>query len=145
MKNYFWMLLALLLFPSPARKEPGDLIPVEVVGLVEEDGRVLIRTDTGDHGSGRTMEEAVKDLKARAPGTIYLETADYLILWGDPDPEQLLRYLRPSAEICLGTADPKQAAAFMQAHRPEHTIHELRAGNREIPELREEEGGFCLA
>ena len=144
MKKYLLALLILLLFPSDAGTELGKLIPVEAVRIASDRGQITMTTDTGNRGKGETLAQAVAALKESAPGTIYLETADYLLLSGEVPTGDLLTWFRPSAEICRGDTDPKQAAEYLHTHNPGHTLRDLRAGKTDLPKLAEGEGGLRL-
>ena len=82
MKKWLYMLsLALAAFLLPGKgTDVGTLIPVELVRLTAGDGTFVAAADTGDFGIGPTLEDAMADLAASAPGKVFLETADYLLL-----------------------------------------------------------------
>ena len=82
MKKWLYMLLlALAAFLLPGKgTDVGELIPVELVRLTAGDGVFVAAADTGDFGTGATLEEAMADLTSSAPGKVFLETADYLLL-----------------------------------------------------------------
>ena len=82
MKKWLYMLLlALAAFLLPGKgTDVGELIPVELVRLTAGDGTFVAAADTGDFGTGATLEEAMADLASSAPGKVFLETADYLLL-----------------------------------------------------------------
>lgn len=145
-----WLMLlgaaAVLLFPSREGTELGELLPVELICISREENQTAVRTDTGDCGKGRTLAEAVEDLKQHAAGTIYLDTADYVILSREIPWQELLRVLRPSTEVCYGEeiGDLQEAAAWLRIHSPEVSFRDLRSGLGTIPELQEKEGRLHL-
>ena len=65
--------------PHPAR-DIARLEPVRAVYLYMERGRLCIETDTGDSGSGADLAEATADLRSRADGEIFPDTAEFLLL-----------------------------------------------------------------
>ena len=65
--------------PHPAR-DIADLKPVRAVYLYIDGRGISIETDTGDSGSGRDLGEAADDLRAKADGEIFLDTAQFLLL-----------------------------------------------------------------
>lgn len=114
--------------PHPAR-DISKLEPVRLVYIYEEAGKVCMETDTGDHGSGETLTEAEADMRARADGEIFLETAEFLLL--DPDVSiraDLFALLRPACKVFYTRERPDLAASarFLAAHPPENTLRELR-------------------
>jgi hypothetical protein len=124
----------------------GELAPVEVVWLSETAGQIYLETDTGDMGHGDTIQAALTDMKAAAPGTIFLETADYLIV--EPGSEilleQLYDILRPSCKVCAAQLMPnmKLVAAFLNAHEPQVTLRQYQVETCVLPLLGEQEGRF---
>lgn len=126
----------------------GKLQPVELVWVGRTGEGVEIRTDTGDLGTGPTVSDAFADLKRTCPGEVFLDTAEYLIL--TPDSGELLgelsEFLRPACRLCIGmeNRDLEQATRFLSAHKPELTLQDYGAGDRNIPILREKEGKFHL-
>ena len=118
---YAALLTAVLLVPKETVKL-SQLKPVEVVYLYREDGRVVIETDTEDRGVGSTVEKAVADLDATTAGTIFLDTADYLLIKEDTVKyiPQLESYFKKSVRICYAEGDMKlsDAAVYLASHKP---------------------------
>lgn len=125
----------------------AKLAPVGVVWLSESDGQVYLETDTGDFGVGKDMRAALEDMKATASGTVFLDTADYLIVeQGCEDLlDQTYTFLRPSCMICMAEKIPdlESVTEYLSAHEPELTLREYRVEKGEIPELVEQEGRFA--
>lgn len=130
------LILVLFLAPVP-RTDVGDLLPVELLSVYFRDGTLCVETDTGDMGTGKNLDEALSDLKATAPGNIFLDTADYLIITREAIPllPQLWQILRPATQLCLGEGAEAGAAAFLAAHRPGVTLNDVRAGMGTLPVL----------
>ncbi len=108
------------------------LHPVEVVVIYQEENQVVIATDTGDVGEGDSGISALENLKATTSGTIYLDTAEYLLITeGAEDVAQELRHsLKKSVQVCMADreVDPVAAAQFLPAHI---TLPKLRTWNPE--------------
>ncbi len=141
------VLALILLSASPFRgTDISKLVPVEVVWLAEDGGQVFLMTDTGDSGRGADVREALSDMKATAKGTIFLDTADYLIVEQDAEKflNQITDVLRPSCMLCRAKHMPdlKEAAAFFSAHEPGVTLRQWRNDRKELPLLKEEERRF---
>lgn len=147
MKRWILYIAVVLLLTVPFRgTDISKLAPVEVVWLAEESGQVLLMTDTGDTGKGADVQEALSDMKAAAKGTIFLDTADYLILQIGTEKflNQVTDVLRPSCMVCRAKQVPdlKEAAAFFFAHEPGVTLRQWQNDQMELPLLREEGRGF---
>ena len=95
-------LLLLVCFLPVQGTDVGELIPVEVIAVSESDGMVTVRTDTGEQGSGSTLQTAFEDLKNTTAGVIYLDTAEYVLL--EPGNEEwipvLRKYLKEDTKVC---------------------------------------------
>lgn len=128
--------LALLLAPEP-RTDVGELLPVELLYVYKEGDALCVETDTGDFGTGESLNKALEDLKGTAPGTVFLDTVDYVIVTGQTIEllPQLWERLRPAAQVCLGLGADAGAAAFLGAHEPGVTLNDIRSGRRVPPIL----------
>ena len=151
MRRWILLLGGLLLLGwfSPVRgTDVGELQPVELVQLYREGAEIVLSTDTSDMGAGATLREAVRNLKATTAGTVFLETADYVLI--TPEMEELVgelgEYLRPGIEICIISCitDPKEAARYLSAHHPGVTLRSVRYGKGIPPHLSVTEGRFEL-
>ena len=141
------VLAVILLSASPFRgTDISKLAPVEVVWMAEDGGQVLLMTDTGDAGRGADVREALADMKAAAKGTIFLDTADYLIVETGAEEflDQIADVLRPSCMVCQAKQVPdlKEAAEFFSAHEPGVTLRQWQNDRMELPLLKEEERGL---
>lgn len=115
--------------PHPAR-DIADLKPVRAVWLYMEARMLRLETDTGDKGSGRDLREAAADLKARADGEIFLDTAEFLLLDpGVPIDGALFDLLRPDCKVAYASAPPdlKTISEYLNIHPPGVTLAEMRA------------------
>ena len=114
--------------PHPAR-DIAKLEPVQLVYIYKEAGSLCIETDTDHRGTGRDLSEAAADLRSKADGEIFLETAEFLLL--DPDvtvAADFFTLLRPGAGVVYTGERPDLTAAaeYLSIHPPEHTLRELR-------------------
>lgn len=147
---------AALLFALPYKsRDVGELLPVETALLSLEDRTVVLETDLRLTGRGANLEEAVADLKAQAPGGLFLDTGNFVLLRPSalallPELEQAV-FLRDSCTLCLaeGDIDLSQAGAYLRAHRPRANLGAafaaLAEGRRpEIPTLLWRDGAFAL-
>lgn len=144
MKRISVMLLAAVaavmmgrLFP---RTDIEELEPVQVIYIRQAQGNLLIETDLGHTGAGQDLEEAVADLKRSASATVFLDTADFLIL----DTDRTVRlcdaaeFLRPGIRVCLtdGISDLQAAGKFLSVHGSPVTLARVQSGERNIPKLK---------
>lgn len=124
----------------------AELAPVEVVWLSQSGGRVHLETDTGDMGEGENVQAALNDMKAAAPGAVFLDTADYLIVERGSEEllEQVYDVLRPACMVCISKKMPEMEVVveFLAAHEPERSLRQYRIEKEKLPELTEKEGRF---
>ena len=124
---YIAALTAALLVPQRGT-DIGKLQPVGVVQLYREGASVVIVTDTGDSGTGKTVQEAFRNLEETTAGVIFLDTADYLLLSKSAVEEapSLETYLKQSIRVCFAEAEisPAEAAEYLPMHRPNIRLRE---------------------
>ena len=124
----------------------AKLAPAEVVWLAEEDGQVILMTDTEDVGRGVDVLEALADMKATATGTIFLDTADYLIVEKGSEKflDQVADELRPSCMLCRANQMPdlKEAVTFFAVHKWDVTLRQWQNDRMSLPLFMEEERRF---
>ena len=93
------MIIALALLNGENRTgtDIAELEPAQVL-WVDEAGAVEVRTDMGQMGRGRNLDEAVRDMEQTATGRVFLETAEYLLVTpgGATRLDELCRLLRPT-------------------------------------------------
>lgn len=128
---YGALLVAALLVPTQTTAL-GKLKPVETVGIYQEDGEFVIETDTKDIGRGMSVSEAIRNLEETTSGTIYLDTADYLLVMdgGEPFVQYVAGYLKDSVRICRASKDVKieEAASYLSVHTPNVELKEYQSG-----------------
>ena len=149
MNKWLWALLALgaLLWNPAEPRDVGKLIPVELVQLSRDWDGVTVRTDTGNRGWGENLEEAMEDLKRKASGEIFLETAEYVLLTGDmlESIPALLGYFRPGTQVYEAPVleDLEDAAAYLGQNNRGSPLFRLQ--NKNLPRLIRERGGLRFA
>ena len=98
----------------------GELLPVQVVAVYEDQGKIILETDTGNRGVGETASEALANMKASALGNIYLDTSEYLIIGKNAQEgaEALRGELKGSVRVCMleKPADLSNAALYLDVH-----------------------------
>ncbi len=116
---YILVLIALCFAPIEGANI-GNLRPVEVVHIYKVKNQIAIVTDTGDYGIGQTGPAALQNLKATTPGTIYLDTAEYLLIGqGAQEAVEALRgHLKKRIKVCAAEegVDLSLAAEFLPVH-----------------------------
>lgn len=128
---YAALVVAALLVPTTPQ-ELGKLKPVEVIRVEKRGEFVLLETDTGDSGHGKTVNQAIWNLRETAAGTVYMDTAAYVLL---PEEEesvlcQLRPYLKESVGLCNWEGDIKldKAAKYLHAHSPKVKLEDYWEG-----------------
>lgn len=120
------------------RTDVATLEPAEAI-YVSLGEQILVETDGGWYGEGKTMDDAVADLKESSPGQVFLQTVDYLLL--QKGSEELLptlyTHLRSGCSVCFVEEKPdlKKACAYLRVHKPNLTLQDFRGGDTEIPIL----------
>lgn len=148
MKTYIAVaaIVALLSVTPFQATDISKLAPVEVVWLAEENGQILLVTDTEDVGRGANVMEALSDMKATAIGTIFLDTADYLIVETGAEKflDQVADNLRPSCMLCQANQMPdlEEAADFFSVHKWDVTLRQWQNERMVLPVFIEEERRF---
>ena len=115
--------------PHPATDIAG-LKPVRAVYLCQDQGNLTIETDTGDTGTGGDLAEAYRDMRSKADGEIFLDTAEFLIL--DPAvqvTEAFYGIFRPACGVVRTESKPDMEAVcgYLSTHGCETTLAYLRA------------------
>lgn len=141
-------LLAALRLLTPAATDAAELLPVTVLRVSAAGSTVEVACDAGDEtctGRGETLDAALDDLCASAPGTLFLQTAEHILI--TPDARRVLpqaavsQKLRPAARVYYlqgGTPDLETAGEFLQAHGGGARLTDVRArllGAENAPEI----------
>ena len=121
MRKLLYIIIGVTVLLLPVdRLDAAKLLPVEAVAVTVEDGHVVLVTDTEDRGEGINAEAALKDLKERALGIIYLDTANYLLIGeGAEEPaEELRKHLKRRVQTgSYAGGDVMEEAKWLDAHR----------------------------
>lgn len=148
----YGLVLAVVLLAAK-EDHPGTdvarLDPVRILMLEESAGAVTVKTDLGHYGVGKTLAEAVEDMRQTASGEVFLDTAEFLLLsrGGAKWLPELSELLRPSCQVCLslGITELEQAAEYLQFHKPGYSLRLYRKGEQNMPLLYQKEGKMYLA
>ena len=159
MKKVIWTLIALGalgamdLLPFHAR-DVADLLPVKTVFITRSGEEYAVDVGAGVQAVGKTLSEALQQLRETSPGEVFLPTAEQLVL-AEPDRDAVEAVaeesgFRPAAGICktlLPIPDQEALSRYLETHPSDYTILDLRADllagkQPSIPELRAENGGF---
>lgn len=138
------VIVAMLAFPMEGI-DVGQIQPVALLQIEQKEGNVYLSTDLEHEGIGETFEAAYQDMKDKATGEVFLDTADFLIIKGEMDVpvEQLQKYIRKGIRVCQTwhQLDLKRATAYLTVHKPEiklrtwdgrKELQKLECQNREI-------------
>lgn len=140
---YIIVMAAALLVPERGT-DVGELIPVELVFLYKDEGAIVLETDTGNMGRGETLEAAYADLKDTAPGIIFLDAADYLLVARSVRTlaPQMAEYMKAGSRICQAEKgiDLPLAAQYLNVHPSEVKLKEVEVAT-ELPVLKQEKYG----
>ena len=94
------------------------------------------------------MDKSLEDLKASAPGEIFLDTADYILIREGMQQylPELSGHLRPACGICIlrGDADLTAVAQYLAVHPPRRTLRDYCSGETNIPVLTAEQERMTL-
>lgn len=121
----------------------ATLEPAEIL-YVSFDGEVLVETEAGWYGQGKTMDEAIFNLKTTSPEQVFLQTVDYLLLQeeGKERLPEIFPYLRSGCMLCLVEEKPdlEKAGTYLRTHKPDFTLRDAKMGSMDFPRLTMEEG-----
>lgn len=115
--------------PHPA-KDITALKPVRAVSIYLDGERLQIETDTGDSGSGVALTDAYEDMKSKADGEIFLDTAEFLILAPDVSiTEDFYEIFRPTCKLVFSDTPPdlETISDYLTIHAPKTTLAQIRA------------------
>ncbi len=115
---YIIILGAMLLAPVK-RLDIAKLEPVEAVAVYLEGNQVVLQTDGGSVGRGKTAEAGLANLKDNALSVIYLDTAQYLLIADGAEAvaSELRKYLQDSVQLGVyNGGDVKEEARFLDVH-----------------------------
>lgn len=117
---YIFIMIGTLLLPTE-KQDVANLEPIQAVWLRSENEKLILQTDTEDIGIGRTVAEALADMKLHSPGIVYLDTAEYLLVDENATThiQELNGILRKSVHVSLwnGEGELVEAARYMRSHK----------------------------
>lgn len=117
---YCIILIAALAVPVE-RMDISHLEPIQAVYLYRDGDSIVLETDTEDQGMGKTVQEALADMKYKSSGIVYLDTAEFLLVSDNAldDIGQMQSVLKGSVRVCTwcGKGELTEAAKYMQAHK----------------------------
>ena len=126
----------------------AKLHPIEVLIVKCENGMFSVSTDSGLTGSGTDVPQALSDLKLAAPGEVFMETANYVLLTLECTDviDALFAYIRPACQIYFleGEGKMTDVAKYLESHPSDATLLACRRGETRIPKLIVQEGGYRL-
>lgn len=138
--------------------DAAKLLPAQVLVIRQADGVVMVSSDLEVSGVGQTLEQAMEAMEENAPGTLFLDTAEHVVLCSDD--ARLLHEtiwedrLRPAAKLYLASDEVDTAAElveYLQAHSGRVTQADARAAllrgqTLQLPHLEmAQNGGILLA
>lgn len=148
--KHIWIFLAavlgsMLLYNGT---DAAKLAPAQVVCVQSADGVVTVRTDLGNMGRGKDLEQAFLDLEDTTPAKVFLDTADYLLVdeISRKYLPELRKWLKGDCRVCeVGEIqDLETAAIYLVAHPPKPKLRDLAGEESALPYLTETEERFCL-
>lgn len=147
-KTVLYLILLAASFLVPRRgTEIGMLRPVELVHMYEQDGKVVLKTDTEDKGTGETVLQALQNMKDTTAGTIFLDTAYFLMVSENAVTHipEMQEYLSPHVRVCSAAqgTNLEEAARFLSAHKPQKRLREVRT-DAELQRLTVKDGRMYL-
>jgi hypothetical protein len=99
----------------------SDLLPIEAVSIDVVNDNIIVETDLGNVGVGRTVSDAVKNLKDNTPAIVYLDTVKYLVVSTDANmyAEEFKKWIRSGVDVYVGdiTGSVEDVLAYLKAHR----------------------------
>jgi len=124
------------------------LKPVELLVVAPAEDGISLRTEGGIAAWGKDLPSAMEQLKAAAPGKLFLATVDHVVLTGQRfSPEELLSCgLRPGAAVYLSPAveDVDALKKYLGSKEGGVTLGKLREEDADVPTLVVGKSGLYL-
>lgn len=109
--------------------DTGKLLPIRTVQAARTARGVKIVSEVGE-AEGETWAQAVAALRRNAPGDVFFDTAEQLVVCHPSLLPQILQSgeLRPSAQVYFADSltDPEGLNEYLSAHESELTVADLR-------------------
>ncbi len=119
-KILYVAILASLLFAPVNRVDVGKLLPIRAVAVYVSNDQIVLETDAGNKGQGKTLDESIDRLKQNASAIIYLDTVELLLVSHGAKKwlPELERCFKPSVKVCFCEAqgDVEEAAKYADVH-----------------------------
>lgn len=135
------VLITGVLFSPVKRIDVGSLQPIEVICVYHSNQGITVETDTGDVGQGNDLHAALIDLMNTAPGVVYLDTAEFLLVSEDLDAQiELMKdKLKGSTKVVAisGRIDLQNIDSYLRAHGDFPKIKKWKRGDK-LPVLTSE-------
>jgi len=141
------ILFAAAVFIPVNGTDVAKLHPVQAVSVGYKNDQVILKTDTGELGIGDTPELALENLKQTAPATIYLDTAEFLLV--EESAMELVapmrRFLKSNVRICKTEPEVEvdQAAEYLRVHGKLPKLKQWKSGET-LPMLKLENERIIL-
>lgn len=132
-RSFLYMLILAVVLVLPTQStDVGKLRPVQTIAVYKIGADYVIETDTEDVGRGENVPAAIQDLKETTPATIYLDTAQYLIVSEESLAEELRPHLKKGVHVCAFVGDPPmdKVSKFLSAHGINLTLGDWKLGER---------------
>lgn len=132
--KWLYLVLAVALtcvFGLPFREyDTARLLPIRTLQAAVTEQGVKIVSEVGE-GEGATWEAAVQDLRDRASGEVFFDTAEQLVLCDPALTNQIVDsgLLRPAAQVYYADAlrPPEGLNEYLTAHESTLTVADLKA------------------
>lgn len=130
------------------RRKIEEMNPIETIRLSKIEDVILLETDTGEFGAGRTVEEAVKALEETSIGDLFLDSVEFVMV--ERGTEDILNDLKgivnSNCKIALdnSNADIQAITEYLRTHVPSESLSDIYHGTDLSSELLEKEGRFFL-
>ena len=134
--KWLYLLLAVALtglFGLPFREyDTARLLPIRTLQAAVTEQGVKIVSEVGE-GEGVTWETAVQDLRDKASGEVFFDTAEQIILCDRSLTDQVVEsgLLRPAAQVYYADAlrSPEGLNEYLTAHESTLTVADLKAAH----------------
>lgn len=115
------IILSIMFFPPAKSVEIANLEPIQAVWLHQDGENIFLETDTKNFGYGRSVDEALTNMKQNSVGVIYLDTAQFLFVTQSSQNiiKEMKPYIKNKVLICIwdGNGDVAEAAKYADSHK----------------------------
>lgn len=134
-RSILYIMITIAVFLIPVRfADVADLRPVQTVALYKTSVGYRIETDTEDYGEGKTVEAAFANLQETTPGVIYLDTADYFLIFqgAESGGEDMRKYFKSDVEVCsaIGQGKLKEVSKYLSVQGKLLPLHRWKTGQK---------------